>query len=161
MEAHWNQFETLSSYGIRNDDSGGTVHAQANWWGDASGPGGEGSGDGVPVSTYINFSDWWTSPDQDNQGIWNVIAQRRSDTMLVDVYYDLVGNAGSTYWVEFQVSATGGVPYDIIPTEWSLSGAVGEGISPGEGLHILWDAAADGGSDYTDRMRIRINADLE
>ncbi|MEA3414963.1 MAG: hypothetical protein U9R02_02235, partial [Thermodesulfobacteriota bacterium] len=161
LETHRNRFEGLSSYGIRNNDSSGTVQAQANWWGDTTGPRGEGGGDGAPVSTYVNFSDWRASPDQGNYGVWNVIAQRRSGTMLVDVYYDLIGDAGSTYWVDFQVSATGGSPYDIISSNWSLSGAVGDGISPGDGLHILWDAAADGGSGYTDRMRVRITADLE
>jgi len=36
------------------------VQAQGNWWGDASGPGGEGSGSGDKVSAGVNFEGWRT-----------------------------------------------------------------------------------------------------
>ena len=39
-----------------------SVDATHNWWGDASGPSGAGSGIGVPVSTGVNFTPWLTIP---------------------------------------------------------------------------------------------------
>ena len=157
----WNNFSSLTSYGVRNTDASKDAPAQANWWGHASGPSGAGSGSGVPVSTYVDFSNWWTSPSQTSAGVWNVLAQRRGDSMLVDVYYDLVGDAGSHYRVTLAASTTGGEPYTIPPSSSAVSGAVGSGVSPGNSLHILWDAAAGGGGPFTGTMRVKITADLE
>ncbi len=38
-----------------------TIDATNNWWGDASGPSGEGLGSGDSVSTNVNFNPWETS----------------------------------------------------------------------------------------------------
>jgi hypothetical protein len=81
--------------------------------------------------------------------------------MLVDIYYDLLGNAGSKYRVSIMASPTGGEPYTISPSARAVSGAVGTGTSPATGLHIVWDSAADGGNLYTDSMRVKVTADLE
>jgi hypothetical protein len=156
-----NEFSGLTAYGVRSSDASGMVAAQANWWGDASGPGGEGPGSGVPVSSHVDFSHWWTAPNQNAQGVWNVVALRRGDSMVVDVYYDLVGDSGSTYGVQMSASTTGGAPYTLSPPAGSLSGAVGSGVRPGNGLHIAWDAAYGGGGGYTNTMRVRVTADLE
>jgi len=161
LEVYHNQFDDLATYGVQNTDSSASVDAQHNWWGASSGPSGEGPGAGCAVSTYVVFSDWWSSPNEYPQGVWNVVAQRRGDTMLVDVYYDLVGDPGSTYSVSLAVSTAGGEPYSITPSPAALSGAAGSGVSPGTDLHVLWDADADGGGPYTDTMRIRVTADLD
>ena len=79
--------------------------------------------------------------------------------MVVDVYYDLVATAGTTYRTSLGVSTTGGEPYTITPS--SVSGAIGGGIQPAEGLNIVWDAAANGGGGYTEQMRVKVTADLE
>jgi len=39
---------------------GGSVHAENNWWGDPSGPGGEGSGTGDEVSVNVFYEPWLT-----------------------------------------------------------------------------------------------------
>jgi len=50
--------------GSENDRllEGGQVFAQENWWGDPSGPGGNGSGSGNEVSGNVDFDNWLTSP---------------------------------------------------------------------------------------------------
>jgi len=102
-----NSFVSLSSYGVQNT-SGSAIVAQNNWWGNASGPSGSGTGSGVPVSANVDYQNWWTSASADQNGVWNVIAQRRGESQVVDIYYDLVGQAGTTYTVTVKVSATGG-----------------------------------------------------
>jgi hypothetical protein len=85
--------------------------------------------------------------------------------MLVDIYYDLLGTGGTTYQVSVVATTTGGEPYTLSPTNTSLTSvgakAVGSGVSPGEGKHILWDASVGAGPHYTDKMRVKLIADLE
>ena len=163
LAVHYNRFNTVSTYGVQSTDPTKTVDARQNWWGSATGPGPVGPGSGAPVSAYVDYSNWWTSDSQSPQpqGVWNVLAQRRGDSRLVDIYYDIAGDSGTSYQVNIAVSTTGGEPYTIRPSTRSLSGAVGTGILPEFGHHILWDANADGFSGYTDKMRIKVTADLE
>jgi hypothetical protein len=46
-----------SRYGVWNQ-GGQTLNATKNWWGDASGPGGVGPGDGDATSTKVRYSPW-------------------------------------------------------------------------------------------------------
>ena len=43
--------------GVRNS-GGGTLDAENNWWGHASGPSGEGAGSGDAVSTNVDYDPW-------------------------------------------------------------------------------------------------------
>ncbi|UCE19469.1 MAG: right-handed parallel beta-helix repeat-containing protein [Gemmatimonadota bacterium] len=47
-------------YGLKNMSPEITVSAGNNWWGDASGPGGEGPGSGDEVSAGVDFASWRT-----------------------------------------------------------------------------------------------------
>jgi hypothetical protein len=60
ITAHNNKFSGNIVYGIRNSKAL-DVDATSNYWGHASGPGGEGTGSGNAVSTYVTFSPWWTT----------------------------------------------------------------------------------------------------
>jgi parallel beta-helix repeat protein len=44
---------------LLNNRTTTVVDATENWWGDASGPSGEGPGSGAAVSTYVDYSPWW------------------------------------------------------------------------------------------------------
>lgn len=44
--------------GVQNADTD-VLDATANWWGDESGPGGEGPGTGATVSANVNYDPWW------------------------------------------------------------------------------------------------------
>lgn len=54
-----NNFDGTST-GVQNDDASATLHAINNWWGDASGPSGEGPGTGDAVSTNVDYDPWRT-----------------------------------------------------------------------------------------------------
>jgi hypothetical protein len=56
-----NNFEGNTGFGIRNVDPTIVVDATGNWWGDASGPGGEGAGSGDEVSERVDFGGWLSS----------------------------------------------------------------------------------------------------
>ena len=51
-----------TDYGVQNVDPGIIVDATNNWWGDSSGPGGEGPGLGDEVSLYVAYDPWATDP---------------------------------------------------------------------------------------------------
>jgi hypothetical protein len=46
-----------------NNESGVLVNARYNWWGDASGPGGLGSGSGDAVWGHVSYEPWLLEPD--------------------------------------------------------------------------------------------------
>jgi len=50
-----------NSFGVRNGAEF-ILNATQNWWGDPSGPSGEGPGKGDIVSSLVNFSPWLTAP---------------------------------------------------------------------------------------------------
>jgi parallel beta-helix repeat protein len=53
-----NNIDGNTGLGLNNLDPAAIVMAQANWWGDASGPGGTSSGAGDAVSDGVDFSGW-------------------------------------------------------------------------------------------------------
>ena len=57
-----NNIPATSGYGVFNANATGTVDATGNWWGDESGPSGEGPGSGASVSTFVEFSGWLNAP---------------------------------------------------------------------------------------------------
>jgi len=50
------------SYGIYNHSGSIILNAENNWWGDASGPGGVGSGSGDAVSNGVDYEPWLAAP---------------------------------------------------------------------------------------------------
>ncbi len=48
--------------GLKNLDPTVTIQAPANWWGDASGPGGDGPGSGDEVTGVVDYSNWLVQP---------------------------------------------------------------------------------------------------
>lgn len=75
--------------------------------------------------------------------IYNVTAQQRAGTKLVDISYNLSISGGGTATVTLQVSKDGGSSFEAVPSG-SLSGAVGADQSVGTGRSIVWDAGAGG-----------------
>jgi len=56
-----NRIEGNLPNGVTNQ-AGAMLTAQANWWGDASGPGGAGPGSGDAVSANVDYSSWLAAP---------------------------------------------------------------------------------------------------
>ncbi len=60
-DIHYNNIYDNTYYGIYSDYC--TVNATYNWWGDASGPSGAGSGSGDAVSYNVIYDPWLTEPE--------------------------------------------------------------------------------------------------
>jgi parallel beta-helix repeat protein len=63
-------------FGLNNRNPSGSITAQRNWWGNASGPGGAGPGSGDKVSAGVNFANWLAQPVA-------VVAAAESDTVTL------------------------------------------------------------------------------
>jgi pectin methylesterase-like acyl-CoA thioesterase len=57
ITVNFNNIAGNSRYGVWNE-GGETLDATKNWWGDVSGPGGRGPGEGDAVSTTVLYSPW-------------------------------------------------------------------------------------------------------
>ena len=88
--------------------------------------------------------------------ITNVRAEQRTDTKLVDIWYDAADADDDLLKIRIEVSDNDGVRYSV--PAFSLTGDIGEGIAPGAGKHIVWDAGVDWDGEYSDKMRIKVFA---
>ena len=86
----------------------------------------------------------------------NFRAAQRAGTQLVDLTYNLAGpdSVPLTVWVA--VSTNGGASYALPAT--SFSGAVGDGVTPGTGKRITWDAGQDWPGQFSSNVRFRVTA---
>lgn len=73
--------------------------------------------------------------------VQNVRFIQRADSK-VEVTYDLIGNPAQKYAVRLSLVKSGSRAAFPISKE-SLSGSVGEAVSPGRGLRILWNLPKD------------------
>jgi parallel beta-helix repeat protein len=77
-----------TTWGVYNDGTD-TVDATYNWWGDASGPDGEGPGIGDSVSTYVDFDPWRTTPLGDDPSLFDLLSPDNADTAWnINVLFD-------------------------------------------------------------------------
>lgn len=87
--------------------------------------------------------------------VTNIRAAQRPGTQLVDVLYNL--SAVGPCSVTMAVSANGGTNYSV--PVFTLTGAVGSGVSPGNDRAIVWNAGQDWPGQFTDKCRVRVTAD--
>lgn len=88
----------------------------------------------------------------------NVRATQRPGTHLVDIYYnvsDADGNSPLTVYVA--VSANGGVNFNV--PVFTLTGAVGPGVTLGNDRLIVWNAGTDWPGQFNSQCRVKITAD--
>ena len=72
----------------------------------------------------------------------NVRVQQRTDgNFMVDIYYDFSNPDGYDTRIMFLASDDNGTTWDLVCA--SLTGDVGEGITPSTDKHIVWDFYAD------------------
>jgi len=87
----------------------------------------------------------------------NVIASQRTDgSKLVDIYYNLADADGNLCTVTLLASDDGGATWTVPIAV--LTGAVGGGVTPGTGRHIVWDSAADLPDAYGTNYKVRVCA---
>ncbi len=87
--------------------------------------------------------------------VTNIRASQRSGTQLVDILYNL--SAVGPCSITVAVSANGGTNYNV--PVFTLAGAVGAGVSPGNDRAIVWNAGLDWPGQFTDKCRVRVTAD--
>lgn len=88
----------------------------------------------------------------------NVRASQRAGTHYVDIYYnvsDADGNSPLTVYVH--ISADGGATWNV--PVFTLAGAVGPGVTPGNDRHIVWSAGVDWPGQFNSQCRVRVVAD--
>ena len=85
-----------------------------------------------------------------------ITASQRGGTKQVDLIYDLEGNGFGSATVTLEVSSDGGASFSV-PVD-SAAGDIGEGVLPGRGKQIVWDAGNDWGGNRSERMRFRLTA---
>jgi formylglycine-generating enzyme required for sulfatase activity len=88
----------------------------------------------------------------------NVTASQRSGTKLVDIYYDLADFDGDAQLVQMQVSGDGGLTYTIPSVTFLAGSAIGSGVTPGNGKHIIWNAGADWNGQFVPSTKVRVTA---
>ena len=86
----------------------------------------------------------------------NVTSQQRVGTKLVDITYNVADADGDTLKIRIEVSSNSGTVYNV-PVS-SLTGAVGDNVTPGNGKQIVWDAGVDWDGEYSAQMRIKVIA---
>ncbi len=87
----------------------------------------------------------------------NVLGVQRVGTKLVDITYDLADTDSSALNVTLQISSDAGSTWTVPAT--SATGQVGEGITPGSGRAIVWNAGTNWNNLLSTTMRYRITAD--
>jgi len=98
----------------------------------------------------------WVACANTPPAITNVRASQREGTKLVDIYYDAADADGDLLKVRIEISDNDGAKYSV--PAFSLTGDIGEGIAPGTGKHIVWDAGTDWDGEYSDQMRVKVFA---
>ena len=86
----------------------------------------------------------------------NVRAQQRAGTKLVDIFYDLAGDAST---VRIHVSTNGGLAYDLPVVAFRGDGYDGsEFVSPGQNHVAVWDAGVDFRGQYSTNVTFCVAA---
>src|SRR4051794_19603657 len=73
--------------------------------------------------------------------VTNVVASQRSGTKLIDIRYDVLDADGDPLKIRIEISHNGGSSYSVPAV--SLTGDVGNNITPGTNKLIVWNAAID------------------
>ena len=77
---NYNKIVNNTLFGVENADTGNQLDAAYNWWGNASGPGGEGPGTGDNVSVNVDYAPWYV--DEGMTTLSDNIAPEISDVTL-------------------------------------------------------------------------------
>ena len=83
--------------------------------------------------------------------------QRADHSKVVDVSYTLTDADGDACTVTVKASSDGGATWTVPVT--AISGACGNGITPGSGKHIVWNYGTDLPGAAGSQYRVRICAD--
>ena len=88
--------------------------------------------------------------------VTNVVASQRSGTKLIDIRYDVFDADADPLKIRIEISHNGGSNYSVPAI--TLSGDVGNNITPGTNKLIVWNAAVDWDGEYSPLMRVKVIA---
>ena len=88
--------------------------------------------------------------------IANVKAKQLDGTKLVEITYDAADADGDKLKIRVEVSSDDGTTYSVPAS--SFSGDFGEGVTPGTGKKIVWNAGTDWDGEYSDKMKVKVFA---
>jgi formylglycine-generating enzyme required for sulfatase activity len=86
----------------------------------------------------------------------NVSSQQRAGTKMVDITYDVADADGDSLKIRIEVSSNSGTTYNVPAS--SLTGAIGDNVTPGTGKQIVWNAGVDWDGEYSPQMRVKVIA---
>jgi formylglycine-generating enzyme required for sulfatase activity len=86
-------------------------------------------------------------------------AQRTDGSKIVDIYYTVQDAENDSLSVTLNVSGDNGATWAIVPTPANLSGDLGNGVIPGAGKHIVWNAGAESVVFDAATYRFKISVD--
>ncbi|MFA6228504.1 MAG: hypothetical protein WC668_04985 [Patescibacteria group bacterium] len=110
----------------------------------------DGIGNGIYATSSVFTVDYVSST------VSNVLATQPLGTTTVAVTYDLFDDTADNILVEMQISGDDGDTWTVPAT--GVSGAVGAGVTAGNGKTIYWTAGADYPNQQKSNMRVRIRA---
>jgi hypothetical protein len=131
-------------FGVYNGGTG-TLNATCNWWGDASGPSGEGPGMGDAVSDNVDFEPWVVVP--------TVTTQAATEVLVYSATLNMNYTVGSCYGpaqVRFAYKKSTG-------TEWSYTGWVSK---TADGTHAQALTGLDSNTGYQFKAQLKYNETL-
>jgi formylglycine-generating enzyme required for sulfatase activity len=86
----------------------------------------------------------------------NVTSSQRDGTTFVDIRYDVQDADGDSLKVRIEISDDGGTTYQV--PAFTFEGDIGDGITPGTGKLVTWDAGKDWDGEYSEQMRVKVIA---
>jgi hypothetical protein len=131
-------------FGVYNGGTG-TLNATCNWWGDASGPSGEGPGMGDAVSDNVDFEPWVVVPTVTTQPVTEVLVY----SATLNLNYT-VGSCYGPVQIRFAYKKSTG-------TEWSYTGWVSKTT---DGTHAQTLTGLDSNTGYQFKAELKYNETL-
>jgi len=110
---------------------------------------------GVGSICLAIFCAGWFAASAAQLLVSDVRAWQRAGSKLVDIYYDVTATHISFLKVSVSVSTNNGVSYSLPATHFSRPG-FGRVNHPGNDKHIVWDAGADWGGQFSTSVRFRL-----
>jgi hypothetical protein len=131
-------------FGVYNHGTG-TLNATCDWWGDASGPSGEGPGTGDAVSDDVDFEPWVVAPTVTTQAATEVLVYSASLNMNYTV-----GSCCGPVQVRWAYKKSAG-------TDWSYTDWVSK---TADGTHAETLTELDSNTEYQFKAQLEYNETL-
>ena len=121
-----------------NETTAPTVTATGNYWGDPSGPSGQGPGDGTAASTGVAFSPWWTTSNGAPTAPTSVTASPGVDNAVVSWSAPALSGTSNGSIASYTVSASPGGASTTVAG--SATSATVPGLTPGDSYQFAVSA---------------------